>query len=184
MKTLNVHPEQRPGASGVAVYSWRAEYFLTERYPTGLEDDFTVAWWEQRGAGLSYTPAIPSGTMTLEQFVADTLSVTDYLRDRFRKEKIYLMAHSGGTSIGLQAAARTPELYEAYIGVAQTVRQLESEKLAWEYMPRRFTEAGDGKMVRRLKAAPVTMGMARTPKAYLAVRDRAMHRLGWARHMT
>jgi hypothetical protein len=30
--------------------------------------------------------------MTLEQFIADTLSVTDYLRDRFGKEKIYLMA--------------------------------------------------------------------------------------------
>jgi hypothetical protein len=23
------------------------EYFLTERYPTGLEDDFTVVWWER-----------------------------------------------------------------------------------------------------------------------------------------
>ena len=44
--------------------------------------------------------------MTLEQFIADTLAVTDYLRNRFGKEKIYLMAHSGGTFIGLQAAAR------------------------------------------------------------------------------
>jgi hypothetical protein len=25
------------------------EYFLTERYPLGLENDFMVAWWEQRG---------------------------------------------------------------------------------------------------------------------------------------
>jgi pimeloyl-ACP methyl ester carboxylesterase len=72
------------------------EYFLTERYPTGLENDFTVAWWEQRGAGLSYSPHIPPETMTSEQFIADTLSVTSYLRRRFGKEKIYLMAHSGG----------------------------------------------------------------------------------------
>ena len=33
------------------------EYFLTERRPTGLEDLFTVAWWVQRGAGLSYRPS-------------------------------------------------------------------------------------------------------------------------------
>jgi pimeloyl-ACP methyl ester carboxylesterase len=61
--------------------------------------------------------------MTAEQFIADTLAVTDYLRDRFGKDKIYLMAHSGGTFIGLQAAARAPQAYGAYIGVAQMVRQ-------------------------------------------------------------
>ena len=27
------------------------DYFLTQKYPTGLEDDFTVVWWEQRGSG-------------------------------------------------------------------------------------------------------------------------------------
>ena len=153
------------------------EYFLTERYPTGLENDFTVVWWEQRGAGLSYNPGIPPETMTLEQFIADTLSVTSYLRNRFGKEKIYLMAHSGGTFIGLQAAARAPGLYHAYIGVAQMVHQLKSEKLAYEHMLGRFKETGDRRMVRDLEAAPVTM-TGGTPKAYLAVRDRAMHRLG------
>lgn len=153
------------------------EYFLTERYPTGLENDFTVVWWEQRGAGLSYSPGIPPETMTLEQFIADTLSVTSYLRNRFGKEKIYLMAHSGGTFIGLQAAAQAPGLYHAYIGVAQMVHQLKSERLAYEYMLGRFKETGDSRMVRDLEAAPVTMTSG-TPKAYLAVRDRAMHRLG------
>jgi pimeloyl-ACP methyl ester carboxylesterase len=153
------------------------EYFLTERYPTGLEDDFTVVWWEQRGAGLSYSPGIPPETMTLDQFITDTLSVTDYLRTRFGKEKIYLMAHSWGTFIGLQAAARAPELYHAYIGVAQMVNQLRSEALAYEYMLGRLRDAGDSRMVRKLEAAPVTIA-AGTPKGYLAVRDRAMHRLG------
>ena len=153
------------------------EYFLTERYPTGLEKDFTVVWWEQRGAGLSWRPGIPPETMTVEQFIADTLSVTDYLRERFSKKKIYLMAHSGGTFIGLQAAALAPQLYYAYVGVAQMVHQLESERRAYEYMLGRFTQAGNGRMVRRLEAAPVTM-TAGTPAGYLRVRDRAMHSLG------
>jgi pimeloyl-ACP methyl ester carboxylesterase len=153
------------------------EYFLTERYPTGLENDFTVVWWEQRGAGLSYHPGIAPETMTLDQFIADTLSVTDYLRNRFGKEKIYLMAHSGGTFIGLQAAARAPQVYCAYVGVAQMVHQLESERRAYEYILERFSHTGKGRMVRKLEAAPVTM-TAGTPAAYLRVRDRAMHSLG------
>ena len=153
------------------------EYFLTDRYPTGLDNDFTVAWWEQRGAGLSYSPTIPTETMTAEQFIADTLSVTDYLRNRFDQEKIYLMAHSGGTFIGLQAAARLPEAYHAYIGVAQVVDQRKSETLAYEYMLERFRQDGDRGMARRLEAAPVTMEDG-PPRRYLAVRDRAMHTLG------
>ena len=32
------------------------DYFLLERYPTGLEELFTVVWWDQRGAGLFLRP--------------------------------------------------------------------------------------------------------------------------------
>jgi pimeloyl-ACP methyl ester carboxylesterase len=153
------------------------EFFLSERYPTGLDEFFTVVWWEQRGSGLSYRPDIPPEAKTSEQFVADTLALSGYLRDRFRKEKIYLMAHSGGTFFGLQAAARAPGLYSAYIAVAQTVAQLESERLAYEYMLGQYRLRHNRRMVRRLEAAPVTAA-AGTPRAYLAVRDRAMHGLG------
>jgi pimeloyl-ACP methyl ester carboxylesterase len=153
------------------------EYFLTRRYPTGLEDYFTVVWWEQRGSGISYSADIPPETMTLEQMISDTLEVTNYLRHRFGKEKIYLMGHSGGTLIGIQAAARAPELYYAYIGVAQMSNQLNSEKLAYEYMLQQFEENGNTKMVRKFEEAPVTMADG-TPDAYLALRDGAMHSLG------
>ena len=30
------------------------DYFLTEKYPTQLEDNFTMVWWEQRNCGISY----------------------------------------------------------------------------------------------------------------------------------
>jgi pimeloyl-ACP methyl ester carboxylesterase len=153
------------------------DYFLTQRYPTGLEDYFTVVWWEQRGSGISYSADIPPETMTLEQMISDTLEVTNYLRHRFGQEKIYLMGHSGGTFIGIQAAARASELYYAYIGVAQMSNQLKSERLAYEYMLEQFKENGNIKMVRKFEEAPVTITDG-TPDAYLALRDEAMHSLG------
>jgi pimeloyl-ACP methyl ester carboxylesterase len=153
------------------------DYFLTQRYPTHLEDAFTVVWWERRAIGLSYSPDIPRQSITQEQLIADTLAVTDYLRQRFGQEKIYLMAHSEGTFIGIQAVARSPERYRAYIAVEQMTNQRKSEYLAYEYMLQRFRDEGKTGMVRKLEAAPVTMEGG-TSAAYLKVRDEAMHTLG------
>jgi pimeloyl-ACP methyl ester carboxylesterase len=153
------------------------DYFLTQKYPTSLEDYFTVVWWEQRGSGISFREDIPKETITLDLLISDTLAVTNYLRDRFGKEKIYLMGHSGGTFFGIQVAAQHPELYYAYIGEAQSVYQLESEKLAYDYMLHEYQARGNTKMVERLEAAPVSMETG-TPAGYLAVRDLAMHSLG------
>lgn len=152
-------------------------YFLTQRYPTGLEECFTVCWWEQRGAGLSYYADMSPATITVEQLISDTLEVTNYLRQRFGREKIYLMGHSWGSFIGIQAAAQAPELYCAYIGVAQVSYQLKSEKLAYEYMLEQFKQNGNLKMVRKLEAAPITLTDA-LPDSYNALRDDAMHSLG------
>ena len=87
------------------------------------------------------------------------------------------MGHSGGTFIGIQVAERAPELYYAYIGVAQMSDQLKSEKLAYDYMLEKFQSYGNTKMVHKLEAAPVTMTNG-TPEAYRALRDPAMHSLG------
>jgi pimeloyl-ACP methyl ester carboxylesterase len=61
--------------------------------------------------------------------------------------------------------------------VAQIVDQFKSERLAYEHMLQQFRENGNGEMVRRLEAAPVTIAGG-IPPAYLALRDEAMHRLG------
>ena len=153
------------------------EYWLTQRYPSGLEDHFTVVWWEQRGAGLSYHPDIPSETMTAEQFVADTLEVTRYLIERFGQEKIYLLGHSWGSYIGIQAVAQAPELYHAYIGMGQITYQLQSEQLAYEYALAQYKAIGDTRMVRKLEAAPPTMTVP-LPTEYEALRDAYMHGAG------
>jgi pimeloyl-ACP methyl ester carboxylesterase len=153
------------------------DYFLSQKYPTGLDDDFVVCWWEQRGSGLSYDPRASHRAITSAQLIADTIEVTNYLRRRFGQERIYLMGHSGGSFIGIQAAARAPDLYRAYVGVAQISNQLRSESRAYEYMLGQYRQQGDARMARKLEAAPVSTASG-VPARYLAVRDQAMHRLG------
>jgi pimeloyl-ACP methyl ester carboxylesterase len=153
------------------------DYFLTGKYPTGLEDCYTVVWWEQRGSGLSYNANILPETITLEQLISDTKEVTNYLRKRFGQNKIYLMGHSGGSFLGMHVAAQSPELYHAYIGVAQISNQFKSEILAYEYMLKQFRERGNRRMVKKLEAAPVTLTNG-ISEAYTGLRDQAMHSLG------
>jgi pimeloyl-ACP methyl ester carboxylesterase len=153
------------------------EHFLTHAHPTRLEELFTVVWWDQRGAGLSYSPDVPPASLTVEQLIADTLAVTDHLRERFGQDRIHLLGHSWGSFLGIQAVQQAPERYAAYIGMAQVVHQQRAEHLAHQHMLEAYRRLGDRRMVRALERAPVglTGGL---PPAYLAVRDRAMHRLG------
>ncbi|MBW8332916.1 MAG: alpha/beta hydrolase [Prolixibacteraceae bacterium] len=151
------------------------EYAVSRQYPLVLENYFTVCWWEQRGAGLSYRANISPETMTFDQLIDDAIEVTNYLRKRFNQEKIYLMAHSGGTFIGIQAAAKAPELFHAYLAMSQITNQLESEKLAYKYMVEQFTQLGDQKMLRKFRKYPVDK--INTPDYYV-MRDAPMHRLG------
>jgi len=159
------------------VHGGMPDFLLTQDHPTGLEELFTVVWWEQRGAGISYAGDIDLRSLNSRQLIEDTKALSRHLCRRFGREKIYLMGHSGGTFIALQAAAEAPELYEGYIGVAQMVNQRASEKESYDHMLRSYEERGDKGMAERLRGAPV-LPQGEIPKAYWAIRDKAMHRLG------
>ena len=152
-------------------------YFLTEKYPTHLEDNFTMVWWEQRNCGISYNSDSTKNSTTLEQLVDDTLVLTKYLLKRFSKEKIYLMAHSGGTFLGVNVVDKAPELYEAYIGIAQMSDQYLSEKIAYEYMLNHCKETKNKKWVDSFESFSFN-DQNKIPKEYLKMRDEAMHKLG------
>lgn len=93
-----------------------------------LSRDFIIVGWDQRGSGKSYAALDPTETLTLAQTVADTLAVTNYLRDRFDEEKIYLLGESWGTTLAVLAAQERPDLYHALIGSGQMVSQRETDR--------------------------------------------------------
>jgi len=156
-----------------------SEYFLVDRIETGLEDLFTVCYWEQRGGGLSYTKGMDPESVTMQQLKADTIAVSEYLKERFGKDKIYLMAHSGGSFFAIQAAAERPDLYEAYIGIAQIANQAESERLAYRYLTQRYEQMGDTKTLENFADYPVLESeSAIKPFFRSLLRDQSMHALG------
>lgn len=154
-------------------------YFLIDKFKPGLEDYFTVCYWEQRGGGLSYTPEVTLESMNFHQLSSDAIGVTKYLCKRFSKEKIYIMAHSGGTPIALRAIQKEPVLFIAYIGMGQITNQAQSEKMAYKYMLERFTEKGNLRSVNELKKYPVLESDSNIASYYKsAIRDNYMHELG------
>ena len=154
-------------------------YFLIDKFNPGLEDFFTVCYWEQRGGGLSYTSEVTLASMNFNQLASDAIDVTNYLRERFGKKKIYIMAHSGGTPIALLAVHREPALFYAYIGMGQITNQAESEKIAYKFMLDKYTADGNKKRINELKKHLVLEADSNIISYYKsAIRDQYMHELG------
>ncbi|MWV43566.1 alpha/beta fold hydrolase [Paenibacillus sp. HJL G12] len=124
-----------------------APYFQRE-----LERHFVVVNWDQRGAGLSYRSDLNPETMNIEQFIADACEVTNYLQNRFRQNKIFIVGHSWGSIMGVLLAERFPEYYHAYIGIGQVVNMAKGERLSLQYVMRKSQEAGHKKALRELAA--------------------------------
>lgn len=106
-----------------------SELGAMRRHLQALERDFVVVTWDQRGTGKSYGALDPTSTLTLESAVADTIEVTDHLRDRFDRERIYLLGQSWGSTLGVLAVQRAPERYQAFIGTGQMVSQRETDRI-------------------------------------------------------
>jgi pimeloyl-ACP methyl ester carboxylesterase len=97
-----------------------------------LEREFVVVTLDQRGTGRSYDQLDPTSTLTLEGAVNDTVAVTNYLRERFGQDKIYLLGQSWGTILGVLAAQQRPELFRAFIGSGQMVDPRETDLITYQ----------------------------------------------------
>ena len=118
-----------------------------------LEADFTVATLDQRGAGRSYDQIEPVSTLTLSGAVSDTVAVTNYLRERFNQDKVYLVGQSWGSLLGVLAAQQHPELFHAVIGSGQMVSIRETDVITYRDTLTWAQEKGDTGLVSRLTAS-------------------------------
>lgn len=124
---------------------------VTERRALGkLEESFVVVNWDQPGAGKSYN-AVDQKALTVDRYVNDGLALAAYLRDRFQKEKIFLLGESWGSALGVWMIQKEPDLFYAFGGTGQMVAFLENDLKCYQFAIDQARERGDTKKIQALE---------------------------------
>jgi pimeloyl-ACP methyl ester carboxylesterase len=112
----------------------------------GLEREFTVVYWDQRGTGLSSR----TDELSAEPMVDDTVSMLELLRERF-DQKTVIAGFSFGATFAAQAAARRPELVAALIATAMDIDVPFAEKHTYDFVLSTARRQGNRRAIRQLQ---------------------------------
>ena len=96
--------------------------YMNYYYQQELESDFTIVCLEQRGCGRTYYENSKSANASLDVMLSDIDEVVEYLKERFDKDKVIIMAQSWGTVIGMKYLEKHPENVSAYVGIGQVTQ--------------------------------------------------------------
>jgi pimeloyl-ACP methyl ester carboxylesterase len=118
------------------------------------EDFFTVVQWDQRGSGKTFSSSDrrPDPSMTVEQMQADAEQLIDLLTRTYGKKKIFLVAHSFGSVLGVRIAQHRPDALYAYIGIGQVVNAVQNETVGYQETLAQAEAVGNHTAVDELKA--------------------------------
>jgi pimeloyl-ACP methyl ester carboxylesterase len=116
-----------------------------------LEKHFVVVNWDQPGSGKSYY-AEKTKQITAQTYIEDGYALTEYLKERFSQEKIYLVGESWGSALGIFLVDKYPESYHALIGTGQMVDFAETERLDYAKALEIAQAKCDTALIKRLKA--------------------------------
>jgi pimeloyl-ACP methyl ester carboxylesterase len=98
----------------------------------GLEQEFTVVYWDQRGCGRSLRTSTDAADITVDHMTNDTVSLLELLRSRFDRAT-HLAGFSLGATVGLQAAARRPDLVATVVAVGTDIDGVAAATHAYDF---------------------------------------------------
>lgn len=117
----------------------------------GLEKDFTVVYWDQRGCGRSLRGHKGGAQITLDLMVGDTVSLLHLLRDRFGKTP-YVAGFSLGATTSAFAAARRPDLVATLVAVGTDIDGVAAGHGAYDFALTVARQRANKRAIRQLEA--------------------------------
>jgi pimeloyl-ACP methyl ester carboxylesterase len=120
------------------------------QYQAGLEESFIVVNWDQRGCGKSWQPGFDPEELSIGLLVADLHDLTNLLKEKYQKDKIFLLGHSWGTRLGLLAAQKYPMDYLAFFGAGQVTGEQDENEALFDKVLETAREKADEESVKIL----------------------------------
>lgn len=108
-----------------------------------LTSAFILATWDQRGCGKSFMNDSTAENLSLDQITADAHELTQYLKTKYKKKKIFLAGFSWGSVVALTLAQKYPEDYFAYVGISQVINIPKGMTVTQDWLRERATAKQD-----------------------------------------
>ena len=116
----------------------------------GLEKDFTVVYWDQRGTGRSALPSRKIQEITAAAMVDDAVDMLELLHARFGG-KTFVAGFSFGATFAAQAAVRRPDLVTALVATAMDIDVPAAERHMYDFVLRTARQRGNNRAIRQLE---------------------------------
>jgi pimeloyl-ACP methyl ester carboxylesterase len=114
----------------------------------GLENDFTVVYWDQRGTGLSLRNL--KAELSVARMIGDTVSLLELLSDRFGG-KTFVAGFSFGATFAAYAAVQRPDLVAALVATGMDIDIPMAEHHTYDFLLSTARRRGNRHAIRQLE---------------------------------
>jgi len=116
-----------------------------------FEDNYLVAYWDQRACGKSFSNQIDASSINFSQLADDIISCIGYLLNRYGKKKAIVVGYSVGATLSLMAAARRPGIFDRLFLVGMDIDVPTANQYAMEFAISKAKERNDKRLLRQAR---------------------------------
>ena len=115
-----------------------------------LENNYLVAYWDQRGCGKSFNKNTDPKTINFSQLADDIIECSKYLLKKYNKENLILMGYSIGATISLVAATRNSNIFSQLFLTGIDIDIPTANKYALEFAASKAHEKNKPKLLKQV----------------------------------
>ena len=114
-----------------------------------LENNYLVAYWDQRACGKSFSKKTDPGAINFSQLTDDIICCTKYLLKKYKKEKAIIAGYSIGATLALMAAAKDKDIFDRLFLVGMDIDVPTANKYAIEFVISKAKEKNNATLLKQ-----------------------------------
>jgi len=125
-------------------------------------DFCSVVFYDQRGAGKTQLKNnCAHESLSLKIMLEDLRQTVEYVKQKYKTDRIFLAGHSWGSMLGTQYVIKYPKTVAGYIGYGQVVDGHRQDRMYYEHVKAAAVKAGDQEGMKTLEGVSENFPNAR-----------------------